>query len=333
LQYLIASSTSHHFFAHMSQSNAPKTTQAPVFVEEWHGWWEIDRQKLALQLRLEFASGGKLFGDGHDSHCQFQLGGSYNSNTAVFRTSLTDKRPGRLFQATIERGNVMKGFWEFESAAAASKPPAAKSPFWISRAPADSSTPRDVEGPVPAAASSAATVAAGSLSGSDRLKNYELLEPLGNGVFGVVSKVRRLADNKILVWKELNYGRMNTNERRMMMNEVQILSNTSHAHIVKYFDTILVREKQKMYIVIECAHTPNSTCASWYKLTMWQVLRERRSVADHQPPLAAKKAFVGEIHMAGTEADRKQSHGLPQQAGAHPPPRPQARQHPPYIQL
>ena len=185
----------------------------------------------------------------------------YNSNTAVFRTSLTDKRPGRLFQATIERGNVMKGYWEFESAATASKPAAAKSPFWISRAPADSSTPREVEVPVPAAAASAA-VAAGSLSGSDRLKNYELLEPLGNGVFGVVSKVRRLADNKILVWKELNYGRMNTNERRMMMNEVQILSNTSHAHIVKYFDTILVREKQKMYIVIECATLPNFTSAS-----------------------------------------------------------------------
>ena len=93
----------------------------------------------------------------------------------------------------------------------------------------------------------AAAAAPAALSGSDRLKNYELLEPLGNGVFGMVSKVRRLSDNKILVWKELNYGRMNTNERRMMMNEVQILSNTSHAHIVKYFDTILVREKQKMY--------------------------------------------------------------------------------------
>ena len=80
LQYLINSSTSHHFSAHM-QSNAPKPSQAPVFVEEWHGWWELDRQKLALQLRLEFASGGKLFGDGHDSHCQFQLGGSYASTS------------------------------------------------------------------------------------------------------------------------------------------------------------------------------------------------------------------------------------------------------------
>ncbi len=186
-------------------------------------------------MRLEFASGGKLFGDGHDSHSQFQLGGSYNSSSAVFRTSLTEKRPGRLFQATIERGNVMKGFWEFEVAGGASKAAAVKSPFWISRASAEGATPRDTTSDaasVPVAAAAGASAAA--LSGSDRLRNYELLEPLGNGVFGLVSKVRRLSDNKILVWKELNYGRMNTNERRMMMNEVQILSNTSHAHIVKY---------------------------------------------------------------------------------------------------
>jgi hypothetical protein len=234
-------------------SQPPQTShraaQAPVVVEEWCGWWELDRQKFALQLRLEFASGGKLFGDGHDSHNQFQLGGSYNSNSAVFRTSVTEKRPGRLFQASIEQGNTMKGFWEFELAGGASKAAAAKAQFFVSRLPVDGAAGRS--GAAAAASSMAAHAASAAsstaLSGSDRLKNYELLEPLGNGVFGVVSKVRRLSDNKILVWKELNYGRMNTNERRMMMNEVQILSNTSHAHIVKYFDTILVREKQKMY--------------------------------------------------------------------------------------
>ena len=138
----------------------------------------------------------------------------------------------------------MKGFWEFELTGAAPKAAAAKAQFCVSRAPHDGSAARS------AAAQSSTAAAAGplstALSGSDRLKNYELLEPVGNGVFGLVSKVRRLSDNKILVWKELNYGRMNTNERRMMMNEVQILSNTSHAHIVKYFGPIPVREKQKM---------------------------------------------------------------------------------------
>jgi hypothetical protein len=122
-------------------------------------------------------------------------------------------------------------------------PPPFESPRVASTQQGDTSTPFRLSCATPRdtsseAASAPVAAAAGSssatLSGSDRLRNYELLEPLGNGVFGLVSKVRRLSDNKILVWKELNYGRMNTNERRMMMNKVQILSNTSHAHIVKY---------------------------------------------------------------------------------------------------
>lgn len=64
-------------------------------------------------------------------------------------------------------------------------------------------------------------------------------------------QVRRKSDGKILVWKELNYGRMNKNERRMMINEVNILREMRHPHIVRYYDTIIVVEKQKIYIVIE----------------------------------------------------------------------------------
>ena len=33
---------------------------------------------------------------------------------------------------------------------------------------------------------------------------------------------------KVLVWKELHYGRMNTKERRMMITEVNILREVEH---------------------------------------------------------------------------------------------------------
>ena len=49
---------------------------------------------------------------------------------------------------------------------------------------------------------------------------YTVLEQLATGGFGVVSRVRRVTDGKILVWKELNYTRMNKKERRMMITEV-----------------------------------------------------------------------------------------------------------------
>lgn len=81
--------------------------------------------------------------------------------------------------------------------------------------------------------------------------SYCVLERIANGGFGIVSKVRRVTDGRIMVWKELNYARMNKKERRMMITEVNILRDIQHQHVVKYFDTIIVREQQKIYIVIE----------------------------------------------------------------------------------
>jgi serine/threonine protein kinase len=36
-----------------------------------------------------------------------------------------------------------------------------------------------------------------------------------------------------------------------MITEVNILRDIQHQHVVKYYDTIIVREQQKIYIVIE----------------------------------------------------------------------------------
>lgn len=45
------------------------------------------------------------------------------------------------------------------------------------------------------------------------MENYEKIEEIGKGSFGCVSKIRRVSDGKILVWKELNYGRMQDKEK------------------------------------------------------------------------------------------------------------------------
>ena len=42
--------------------------------------------------------------------------------------------------------------------------------------------------------------------------HFSSLLPLGS--FGRVSKVRRKADGRILVWKELDYGKMNDKEKQ-----------------------------------------------------------------------------------------------------------------------
>lgn len=66
--------------------------------------------------------------------------------------------------------------------------------------------------------------------------DYEVVSTIGKGSFGVVSKIRRKADGKILVWKELDYGRMNEKEKQQLVVEVNILRELKHAHIVRYYD-------------------------------------------------------------------------------------------------
>lgn len=49
---------------------------------------------------------------------------------------------------------------------------------------------------------------------------YEVVATIGKGSFGTVSKVRRKADNRLLVWKELNYGSMRDKEKQLVVSEV-----------------------------------------------------------------------------------------------------------------
>lgn len=45
-------------------------------------------------------------------------------------------------------------------------------------------------------------------------EEYEKLDQVGGGTFGMVFKVRRKADNKTFVWKELEYRDMSDKERQ-----------------------------------------------------------------------------------------------------------------------
>jgi NIMA (never in mitosis gene a)-related kinase len=64
-----------------------------------------------------------------------------------------------------------------------------------------------------------------------------------------VQKVLRHTDGKVLVWKELNYGKMSEKEKQQIVSEVNILRELSHPHIVKYFDRIIDKQQAKIYII------------------------------------------------------------------------------------
>ncbi len=95
------------------------------------------------------------------------------------------------------------------------------------------------------------------------IEDYEVLEEIGKGKlhrqvsnlwlgsFGKVCKVRHKKDGAILVWKELNYGRMGDKEKQQIVSEVNILRDLRHPHIVSYYDRIIDKEQAKIYILME----------------------------------------------------------------------------------
>ena len=83
------------------------------------------------------------------------------------------------------------------------------------------------------------------------MDDYEVLELIGKGNFGSISKILRKSDNKILVWKELDYGLMSEKEKQNIVSEVNILKELHHPNIVQYYDRIIDKQNQKIYIIME----------------------------------------------------------------------------------
>ena len=95
------------------------------------------------------------------------------------------------------------------------------------------------------------------------VEDYDRLEEIGKGSFGCVYKIRRKKDQKIMCWKELDYGRMKERERQQVVAEVNIIEKLSHPNIVKYYDRIVDKIKKRIYIIME--YCENGDLASLLK--------------------------------------------------------------------
>ena len=83
------------------------------------------------------------------------------------------------------------------------------------------------------------------------MENYEIINPIGKGNFGIISKIFRKSDKKILVWKEINYSQITDKEKQQIVSEVNILRELKHPNIVRYYDRIIDKKNQKIYIIME----------------------------------------------------------------------------------
>ena len=78
------------------------------------------------------------------------------------------------------------------------------------------------------------------MSKKSSLKNFKLLNKLGQGSFGTVYKVRRQGksqsvDGGVFVMKIINTSGMDKRSQQDAHNEVKILASLDNPYIVKYY--------------------------------------------------------------------------------------------------
>ncbi|KAF8325191.1 kinase-like domain-containing protein [Cantharellus anzutake] len=86
---------------------------------------------------------------------------------------------------------------------------------------------------------------------SSVIDDYEPLEVIGNGSFGVIRKVKRRSDGQLFARKELNFERMSDRDRKQIVAEVNILKDLKHENIVRYINRYVHQESKILYILME----------------------------------------------------------------------------------
>ncbi|EAN89254.1 putative serine/threonine protein kinase [Trypanosoma cruzi] len=74
------------------------------------------------------------------------------------------------------------------------------------------------------------------------LNEYRILEKMATGSFGVVFKVRRVADNEVLVMKRISLTEMDVKQRREAAQEIRVMSCLHHPFIVAQRDAFLFKD-------------------------------------------------------------------------------------------
>ncbi len=55
----------------------------------------------------------------------------------------------------------------------------------------------------------------------------------------------------MFVWKEIDYGGMSEREKQLLVQEVNLLRELRHPHIVRYHDRVISKSLSTLYIIME----------------------------------------------------------------------------------
>ncbi|KAF9433419.1 Serine/threonine-protein kinase Nek2 [Entomortierella beljakovae] len=107
------------------------------------------------------------------------------------------------------------------------------------------------------------------------MDEYDTLESIGSGSFGLIRKVRRKTDGKVLARKEIDYRKMTTKEKEQLVSEVNILKDLKHPNIVEFLERAIDRENSFIYILMEyCEGGDLASVIRRHKEKMWPIGEE-----------------------------------------------------------
>ena len=119
--------------------------------------------------------------------------------------------------------------------------------------------------------------------------DYEVLEKIGQGSFGVIRKVRRKADGEIMCRKEISYTRMSDREKEQLHAELQILQSLRHTNIVQYYHRQHLKSSHDLHLYMEY-------CGNGDLGTYIRKLKERNKYADEEFIWAIFAQLVGALY-------------------------------------
>lgn len=95
-----------------------------------------------------------------------------------------------------------------------------------------------------------ASAAAGHES-KDPSVDFEVLEKIGQGSFGVIRKVRKKSTGEILARKEISYKSMSDREKNQLHAEIQVLERLQHPNIVRYVSRYHIKDSRDLHLYME----------------------------------------------------------------------------------
>ncbi|OEH76870.1 nima-related protein kinase nima1 [Cyclospora cayetanensis] len=84
-----------------------------------------------------------------------------------------------------------------------------------------------------------------------RMAEFEVIRPLGQGQYGKVSLVRHKETGALLCWKAICYAGLRSREKQQLVSEVNVMRSLDHPHIVRYYEHVVQRRQQALYILME----------------------------------------------------------------------------------